>query len=103
MGMLSKKRKVPRIVKKRKRHDKKIKKKVLPQNLAQPDKWQSEKTAKQNYASLGIVMNNKPSMRQDKEGKLLMTEARIRLNQKHYEKQGVIEDDMEAINQAAEE
>ena len=86
MGGLSKKRKVPRIVKKRKRHDKKIKRAMAPGDMAEGNKWAGDKTAKQNYAELGIVMNAKPSMRQEKIGKALQTEARLRINHKHYEK-----------------
>ena len=68
MGGLSKKRKVPRIVKKRKRHDKKIKRAMAPGDMAEGNKWAGDKTAKQNYAELGIVMNAKPSIRQEKIG-----------------------------------
>ena len=44
---------------------------------------------------MGLVMNNKPSMRQSKEGKALLTEARVRMNKSHYEKIGIIDSDEE--------
>ena len=47
-------------------------------------------------------MNNKPSMRQSKQGKALMTEARIRINKKHYEEQGMIDEDLEEMKAAQE-
>ena len=64
MGMLSKKRARPRIVKKRKRTDKKVKKKIAPNGMTPSAQWSGSKTAQQNYEELGIVMNSKPSMRQ---------------------------------------
>ncbi len=45
---------------------------------------------------MGIVMNNKPSMRQTVIGKALLTEARVKMNPKHYEKIGIIDSDFEA-------
>ena len=46
--MLSKKRKVPRIVKKRKRTDQKVKRKIKPGEMAMTasDQWNGDKTAK---------------------------------------------------------
>ena len=102
MGMMSKKRAQPRIIKKRKNKNKKMKKRVAPNGMADTAKWSGEKTAKQNYEGLGIVMNNKPSMRQSKQGKALMTEARIRINKKHYEQQGMIDEDLEEMKATQE-
>uniref|UniRef100_A0A7S3MM35 Nucleolar protein 16 n=1 Tax=Favella ehrenbergii TaxID=182087 RepID=A0A7S3MM35_9SPIT len=97
MGMLSKKRKVPRIVKKRKRHDKKMKKRVVPKDISDPQQWSGDKTPQQNYEVMGLVLNNKPSMRQSKQGKALMTEARLRMNKSHYAEQGIIDEDIEEM------
>ena len=63
MGMTSKKRAQPRIVKKRKRHDKFTRKKAMPQDLSNPELWNSKKTAKQNFADMGLAMTAKPSLR----------------------------------------
>ena len=105
MGMLSRKRTQPRIVKKNKRRDKKQKKDArLPTNLSDSSLWNAEQTAKQNFQNMGLVMNVKPSMRQTNEGKALLTKARVRLNKAHYEKHGgILADDQEELNQMEEE
>ena len=102
MGMLSKKRKQPRNVKKRRRNDKKHKRAVAPRASSYADLWSGEKTPQQNFKDMGLVLNSKPSMRQTNIGKALQTEARVRLNKKHYEKQGLIPDDVEQVKKIAE-
>ena len=98
MGLLSKKRKVPRIVKKKKStRRKKHQKSIKPQAIADPASWQSEKTVKQNFSHMGLVANLKPSMRQSLEGKALQTVARVSLNKAHYEKIGMLEDDAQQL------
>ena len=95
--MLSKKRKVPRIVKKRKRRTTKHRNNSggIPKDIADASVWSLEKTTKQNYEDMGLVMNSRPSMRQSDEGKALLSEARVRLNKAHYAKQGLVDSDDE--------
>jgi len=62
MGCISKKRAKPRINKRNSRRDKKVK--VKDEN--KPTEaliWNADRTAKQNFASMGLVQNVKPSMR----------------------------------------
>ena len=102
MGLMSKKRAQPRIVKKRKRMDKKREKKIAPPEIADREIWQQGKTVNQNFEEMGIVLNTKPSMRQSTEGKALLTEARIRLNKERYEKNGIIDLDKEQLQELEE-
>lgn len=88
MGCISKKRAKPRINKRNSRRDKKVK--VKDEN--KPTEaliWNADRTAKQNFASMGLVQNVKPSMRQTNEGKILLSKARVRLNKAFYAKQGM--------------
>ncbi len=93
MGKMTKKRSKPRIVRKNKRRDSKIKKGLVPKAMGgraiDSSLWDNKRTVMQNFASMGLVKNNKPSMRQTNEGKSLLTAARVRLNKAHYAKQGV--------------
>ena len=97
MGMLSKKRAQPRIVKKKNRRASKARNNSggVPKELGNSEHWSPEKTAQQNFNDMGIVMNIKPSMRQSDEGKALLSVARVRLNKAHYAKQGILESDEE--------
>ena len=95
MGMLSKKRKQPRIVKKNRNKNKGNKKSKTPSAITDSKLWSEDKTASRNYKEMGLVMNNKPSMRQSKVGQALLTEARVKMNPKHYEKTGIIDSDLE--------
>ena len=38
---------------------------------------------------MGLIMNNRPSLRTTIEGQALMSEARVRMNHQHYEKKGI--------------
>ena len=56
MGMLSKKRKVPRIVKKKNRRTNKQKNNSggTPKSLTDGSVWDLDKTAKQNFTDMGL-------------------------------------------------
>ena len=97
MGLLSKKRKQPRIVKRNRNKNNKggAKKSIAPSSIPDPKMWSEDKTVLKNYTEMGIVMNNKPSMRQTTIGKALLTEARVKMNPKHYKKIGIIDSDFE--------
>ena len=60
MGLLSKKRKVPRIVKKHKRRATKHRNNQggVPKALADGSVWDMQKSAKKNFQDLGLVMNS---------------------------------------------
>lgn len=102
MGKMTKKRSKPRIVRKNKRHESKIKKGLVPKatdgKAIDSRIWDNKRTVLQNFASMGLVKNNKPSMRQTNEGKALLTTARVRLNKAHYAKMGVEISDEEEID-----
>ena len=87
------------MVKKRKRNDKKHKKRVAPKGISDSSLWDGDKTARHNYAQMGLVMNVRPSMRHSNEGKTLQTEARIRVNKKHYEKHGLLNADIDQVEE----
>ena len=99
MGMLSKKRARPRINKRNKRKEHKVKEKSQNIPTDAGSLWSSDKTVKQNFQALGIVQNNKPSMRQTKTGKALLGKARLRLNRAFYEKMGIDLDQNEELDE----
>ena len=43
---------------------------------------------------MGLVMNVKPSMRQTLQGKALLSEARVTLNQKYYKNRGKFDEEL---------
>ena len=70
MGGLSRKRTIPRIVKKRKPKSNKN----INANRLDPlirEQWDQSKTLKQNFSDLGLALNLKPSMKHSMEGKAL--------------------------------
>ena len=89
MGKSASKRRTPRIVKKSRAATKmkRVNHHRLPEDLKKH--WDKEKTPSQNFKNLGLVMNNRPSLRQTLEGQALLSEARVRMNPEHYEKKGV--------------
>lgn len=66
MGGLSRKRTIPRIVKKVK-HRKSNSATFLPD--AYRAKWDQKKSLAENFDKLGLILNLKPNLRHSKEGK----------------------------------
>jgi len=95
MGTKSRSGAKPRIQKRNKRADakNKIKKQSNPHHLEDHALWQGDKTANQNFKEIGLVMNNRPSLRHTKVGKALMGKARVAMNKRHYEKHGILKAD----------
>ena len=107
MGSGSRKRAAPRIQKRNKRKDAKDKKKgtSVPLQMHDASQWKSDLTAGQNMKEIGLVINNKPSMRHTEQGKALLGKARVMMNKRHYEKYGYLKADAKdfAEVEAAEE
>ena len=56
--------------------------------------WDSKKPVTENFKQMGLVMNVKPSMRQTLQGKALLSEARVTLNQKYYKNRGKFDEEL---------
>ena len=75
MGLLSKRRKVPRIVKKIKSSvgRKKISIKRLDPNIR--EHWDQNKTVAENFSQIGIKLDLNPNLKTTKEGRKTLTLA----------------------------
>ena len=92
MGKLSRQRRQPRIVKKSR--SSKQKRGLNPSKLNADLQrfWDKDKSPAQNFKNIGLTMNVKPSLRQTEEGKLLLSEARVKMNKTYYDYSGVTAD-----------
>ena len=95
MGLLSRKRKQPRIVKKKKLASgrKQISIKLLDPKIR--EHWDSKKSVHENFKNIGLTLDVNPSLKRSTEGRTTVSEARKIFNQ------GEDEEDEEVLQQDA--
>lgn len=103
MGGLSRKRKIPRIVKKSKKPSQKkgINQAHLPEGIRKH--WQASLSVKENFKALGLALNLQPRMLQSKEGSKITDVATKTIHQGYYREHPVIQEseDVEFGNEKA--
>lgn len=101
MGLLSRKRKQPRIVKKKKASSgrKQLNIKLLDPRIRKH--WDSKKSVHENFKNIGLTLDVNPSLKRSTEGRTTVSEARKIFNRDEEEEDQEIP--IEAIDSDSEE
>lgn len=75
MGILSKKRRIPRIVKKVKTNQRRRQVSIKQVDPRLRDHWDQNKSVKDNFSSIGLRITTNPSLKSSKEGRAQLISA----------------------------